>query len=330
MEIIAKITFGSRLFGTETDQSDTDIKAIFLPNAEAISGNDLGVTIHDGTTSLTTKNSRDDIDVDSRDLMKYLQLLESGAPEALEILFAPLEYHLVMPGNAWVELQEQRRDFLHADLIPFDRLIRNNSLIALMGQKESDACKRLIDVLDIAIAEHGKRVRLHQITDKLAACCSPGDEGVIRLEERPDRHGRTEKLLIIGHKATHIAEKVAFARTVAATVLGEAERARGASGLTQKEAKNLSLAVRLSFEMLEFLTSHTITLPRPEKELLTDIKLGKIELGEITSLLHDLGEKIKDAKASTTLPCKPNSSKFKNFLAAQHDMILAGTPRLKV
>ncbi len=50
-EEIARITFGSRLYGTATDQSDTDFKTVYLPDAKSILLGEVDIMDEVGTTN---------------------------------------------------------------------------------------------------------------------------------------------------------------------------------------------------------------------------------------------------------------------------------------
>ena len=78
---------GSKLFGTESENSDTDIKGIFLPDIRNLilqNSSDL----YDFSTNSNQKNTNDDIDEKYFSLQFFLNLISKGDSNCIDILFA--------------------------------------------------------------------------------------------------------------------------------------------------------------------------------------------------------------------------------------------------
>src|SRR5689334_19029137 len=89
MNKIIEIKFGSHLYGTDTLNSDLDIKAVYLPEARDIC---LGTVKRNICTHRPKqhgeRNTKDDVDVEVFSLGEYLKLLLEGQTMALDMLFA--------------------------------------------------------------------------------------------------------------------------------------------------------------------------------------------------------------------------------------------------
>jgi predicted nucleotidyltransferase len=89
MNKIIEIKFGSHLYGTDTPESDLDIKGIYLPEPRDIV---LGEVKRNISTSRPKqegeKNNKDDVDQEFFSLKEYLKLLCEGQTVALDTLFA--------------------------------------------------------------------------------------------------------------------------------------------------------------------------------------------------------------------------------------------------
>src|SRR5579871_5495703 len=106
MHLIVEMRFGSHLYGTDTPQSDIDVKAVYLPEARDI----LLQTIRD-TITITRpkvvgeKNDPGDTDREIYSLQRYLTLLAAGQTVALDMLFAPGDAMTMPPAPLWQEIQ---------------------------------------------------------------------------------------------------------------------------------------------------------------------------------------------------------------------------------
>ena len=89
MNIVVKAIAGSHLFGTNTPQSDTDYKGVFIPDAKDILLQRAKKSISTKTGSNESKNTKDDIDVEFYSLQKFMEMLAQGQTVAIELLFTP-------------------------------------------------------------------------------------------------------------------------------------------------------------------------------------------------------------------------------------------------
>ena len=83
MQVIYQTLFGSRLYGTVVEGSDTDYKGIFLPTAEEI--------LLGNPPKVYTNTTQAGVDSEFYSLSRYLDLLAQGQTVALDMLFAPAE-----------------------------------------------------------------------------------------------------------------------------------------------------------------------------------------------------------------------------------------------
>jgi predicted nucleotidyltransferase len=64
LNLIVKMVFGSHLYGTATENSDTDYKGVYLPTEKEILLNRVPKSYNYKTGDGVTKNTKDDIDVE--------------------------------------------------------------------------------------------------------------------------------------------------------------------------------------------------------------------------------------------------------------------------
>src|ERR1700720_4143670 len=106
MELIVKMRFGSHLYGTDTPQSDLDLKGVYLPEACDILLQRVKATVTSNRVrALEEKNFAGDIDSEIYSLQRYLDLLAEGQTVALDMLFAPDALMTISPSPLWREIQ---------------------------------------------------------------------------------------------------------------------------------------------------------------------------------------------------------------------------------
>lgn len=120
MKILFKTKFGSHLYGTNTENSDMDYKAVFLPDLEDIILKKDKRTIHEDTkpSHINSRNTKDDVDIEYKDLREYLREAMAGQTYALDMLFAPKEMWLES-SQEWEFVVKNREKLLSKNVAPF-------------------------------------------------------------------------------------------------------------------------------------------------------------------------------------------------------------------
>lgn len=80
------------------------------------------------------------------------------------------------------------------------------------------------------------------------------------------------------------------------------------------DVKAGSHLIRLVSEGIEVLETGNLTVYRPERELLTDIKLGKYTFDQVMEMYKELDTKLLLAYEKSELPEKPDYHKINNFI----------------
>ena len=90
--LIYKIYAGSKMYGTNTPESDTDFGGIFIPNKDYIIGLKRCDQVEIGTKkpSVTKKNTMEDTDYTVYSLPKFIHLAVGNNPNIIEYFFAPI------------------------------------------------------------------------------------------------------------------------------------------------------------------------------------------------------------------------------------------------
>ena len=104
-QIIFKCIVGSKLYGTNNENSDTDIKGVFLPDLNDLI---LGKAPKHYTFSSGSKhdrNDKDDVDETYYSLQYFLELAAKGDTNAIDLLFAYTNKNVVLQSSPiWEDL----------------------------------------------------------------------------------------------------------------------------------------------------------------------------------------------------------------------------------
>lgn len=86
--ILYKCLFGSHLYGSNSENSDRDFKAIFLPSIESCLLQNPPKSYANKTSSNEEKNTKDDVDEQYWSLQYWLNLLEKSDSNAVDLLYS--------------------------------------------------------------------------------------------------------------------------------------------------------------------------------------------------------------------------------------------------
>lgn len=318
MNKILEIKFGSHLYGTDTPESDLDFKGIYLPNArEIVLGNYKRTIQKSRPKADCERNTKDDVDMEIFSLDRYLELLMEGQTVALDLLFAPANMytHGLENGD---RPKLMRRIFQNRGLL----LTRNvNAFVGYARQQAAkygikgsrmDALKRTQEMLDGFSHLHDK---LSRYEDQIRNLVTQTQE-LISLEKTP----LVEIVMLMGPKgiidAPHLRVNgrsipfhatVKYAREIVNKMLeGYGARAHKAHLAGGVDWKALSHAVRVNSEAMELLATNQITFPRPDRELLLQIKKGLLPYEQVAEKIEQGLADLYEAYEKSRLSDEPD------------------------
>lgn len=296
---IVRVTHGSHLFGTSTPASDMDIKSVVQPTVEEILLGDVNWSRAIGADD-TRANTKDDVDEEHHDLLRYMQMLTTGQPMALEILFAPDQFHLGEAHPVWRELQNNSDLLISRKSEKFLGYCRQQAMSHGMKGERLDAAEKVQAILDRLIKDKGPRKLLgsylQSIIDEVK---SPHVAEVFR-KTVDDKHLSHLK---ISNKLAPATIDLKDAKDICDTVVNNyGRRARMAQEGKGKDWKALSHALRIGYEAKELFETSFITFPRPEAAYLLEVKNGLIDPDVVGNEIEDLLFQIEDASANSRLP----------------------------
>jgi predicted nucleotidyltransferase len=313
MNKIVEIKFGSHLYGTDTETSDLDIKGIYLPTAHEIV---LGKARKNVSTVRTKqefeRNTKDDVDQEFFSLKEYLKLLCEGQTVALDMLFSPESFHL---------FKGQRYDLFKYIFNNRDKLLSKNVTAfyhyaqrqcAKYGLKGSrvNAVRKALDFF----SKFDDYTRLIEFKTELDIFVNQKNEYIQYIDIVGPQNKMISHLEVVNRKFP-------FGNTVknvrgALTKIFESygQRALLAEKNEGVDNKACSHAVRVNLEAKELLKTGHITFPCPERQLLLDIKTGKMPYNQVETLIEIGLKELEEVQKTSSLRDEPDLQWAEDFV----------------
>ena len=299
---IVEIKFGSHLYGTATKDSDTDIKAVYLPSAREILLQRVRPVVSESRQKKEgEKNVAEDIDYESYSPGKFLNLLAEGQTVALDMLFAPRESMLAEPDRLWLDIQALAPKIMNRKVLSFVGYCRKQAnKYGIKGSRVA-AARLALELLTKAEQEHGPSEKLAVIADEIDKI-KEGNE-FLTTGETTHPNGHKSLFFEVCNRKALLSASIQSARLMVERIVKEyGERALMAERNEGIDWKALSHAVRVGREAIEFLSTHKITFPRPEAEHLLAIKQGKLDYKMVSREIEDILDEVEDVARLSTLP----------------------------
>ena len=305
-KIIVSMPFGSRLYGCETENSDTDIKSIALPNKRDIILNNIGSHVYSFKTGNSdSKNSKDDIDLEIMHIYKFIKDALNGQTYAFDMLHAPSNI-LYRTSPVWEDITTNRKKFYSKNISAMYGYCKNQ--VAKYGMKSSrlNDAQEFIKFLNSYRMFSVNKLKLKDVWDSL-----PDLENSKKYIEGLPRQRIYE---ICGKKFQEAASLDYIFDIMRSFELQYGERAREAANNQNIDYKCWHHCARVGLQIVELFKDNTITMPRPERKLLLDIKQGKWSYNKFSIFVDELFEEINDLKEKSSLPDNPDHEFWNNWL----------------
>lgn len=333
MNKLFELEFGSSLYGTRTENSDLDLKAIYLPTArEIVLGTYKKTITTQRPKAVFERNNKDDVDIEVFSLDRYLKLLSEGQTVALDILFAHNEMFTAKNPANWHIFQEIKQNK--------DKLICKD-LAAFIGYAKQQAAKYGLKGFRVAALEETltwletqpenekldeRMFSLRSFVYKpILPVKSELNNEFISLEILNDKKGYSRDYLKVCDKYYQTNVKIKDIKEQIQKRYDQyGSRAIKAKLNEGIDWKALSHAVRVNSQGVELLNTGIMTFPRPDRQLLLDIKLGKMEYNEVADIIVEGLENLNSAQEKSTLRDKPDQSWIDDFVFTEYTNVIGG------
>jgi predicted nucleotidyltransferase len=325
MNKILEMKFGSHLYGTNTENSDLDMKAIYLPEPrEIILGSYKETIVTSRPKAHGERNTKDDIDVEVLSLDRYLELLCDGQTMALDMLFATedmfTENTTELGRYLFNHIKMNRLELINRNVNAFIGYARQQAAKYGIKGSRMEAVKQTVELLNSIpdwdrLSKHESKIYdLVERNKELVNLEKTPLVEIVKIDGPTPNSEQMPHLHVAGRKMPFNAT-AKMARQVYQKILdnygARAHKAHLAGGA---DYKALSHAVRVNAEGIELLQTGTITFPRPERELLLKIKTVQMPMEQVSEIIENGLADLILAQESSTLRDQPNREWAQDFV----------------
>lgn len=297
---VVKILHGSHLYGTNTPNSDTDYKTIFIPEAHELIVQKAKKTNRETTGKAHQKNTKDDVDSGFFSLDNYFKLLGEGQTMALDLLFAP-DSHILETSPLWKFIQLNKDKLIHKNMTAFVGYCQTQAAKYGIKGSRMAAVKTTIDYLSTL----DPNSRLFENWPALVANLSNVEHVAFIKRTANNTADTLVDMLEVCTRVFDRTCKVYYVISCLAKIFDNyGARAKMAMDNEGVDWKALSHAVRVCIQGQELLTTGHMSLPllQPELDVVRTIKAGKLPYKTVQKIIEDYVALIEESKQRSKLP----------------------------
>ena len=291
-DVILEAFSGSKFYGTDTPDSDSDYIGIYMLPRQILLGMEKMDELDLSTNKTNSKNTSEDEDIKYYSIQKFFQIAYKNGPNAVEMLFTPKK-KIIKSSETWELITD------NYDLFVSQRVFKSMFGYALT-QKQLARTKRDryisiekgVEYLE-RLKESGRDRLFEQEIENLKLITSnyvnksgrqreylsnqPLEQVLQSFKDEMDRYG-------------HRAKKA----------MAEAEFEY------RYDWKFASHSIRLLIQCIELAETGKIDFPLKQKDLIMDVKTGKYSIDEMEKLFDDLDDEFNRIKHKTVLRKDPD------------------------
>jgi len=306
MNKIMEIVFGSKLYGTDSELSDTDIKGIYLPSIDECILGTAKKSVSDSTGDDFSKNSAEDCDYESYSLQYFLQLASKGEMIVIDCIHSEAS---IKTSPEWEYIRANRKDFYTKNLKGYIGYVRKQ--VAKYGFKGTR----------LAVLENVMQVVRNVTKDssqKLGTIWSdlPEGEFIIKGKEPIGTGGRMYE--ICGKKMSETSSISYFYDMVSTYYDSFGERAKKAKENKGVDWKAVSHAFRACDQLIEIYETGDLKYPLKNAQFIKDVKYGKYHFvnDNLGDLLEEKLAKVEKLAKESDYPDEFDIEKWNKWLVS--------------
>lgn len=308
--------FGSKLHGTDTPESDTDLKSIFLPELKPLLRGVRVKNTVNTTGDKAGKNTSSDEDHEYIPLQVFAQDFVKGQTYAVEMAFVIGRFE-----NEHTEMNEEFKDMLLQFVDELTGAFLTSNISSMMGYALGQASKYGIKGTRLnAMRDFHAVVEKHALESLVGTKLRDNDEFLSEVEKTSGKYmflttyegPKTNQGEQAIDPAISILEKImplditftdALSRT-SAMVKKFGHRAEKAAEFNGHDWKAIAHALRITMQAHDVLTTGELSFPfeGDRLEYIRDTKQGLKEWDEVSQTLKVWLDAIDEAKDVTELP----------------------------
>jgi len=277
MTEIFRCLAGSRLYGTNTADSDRDYKAVHLPTKRQILLGKRTLITSQSTGSKETRNDADDVDVESFELQRYLQLAADMQTIPVELLFIETDpLQLILENWVWDRIVQNRDKILNNNSKAFVGYCKGQAVRYSMRGKRLETYEAVVALLAMYANSNGTIKKVADIASALE------DIDGVEFVDKVQPDGRIIPYLDVYGRQCPETVKCAEAYRIYKKPVDEAgKRAKAARDAGGMDCKAMYHAVRIADQGISLFKHGFIEFPCVNLPFLMKIRAGEVHIDEI-------------------------------------------------
>lgn len=309
IKVIMKSVYGSHLYGTSTPTSDMDYKQIHMNPLDLILiGKDKGC--FNQNTNNSGRNTKDDVDFESKELRTFIWSALEGQTFAIEMLFTP-DHLILETSDIWEEIRSLRDSLVTRNVKPIVGYVASmSSKYSNKGVKYNEL-KNIIEILENV----NQRYTFKDFMESEYAIDFSGYKYCKSFEKKLNSGDmqNSEKYVELTSAQFPYSRKIHEILPVIKDIFETyGDRVKNSAiNTNQTDYKSLMHALRLTWELREYLTTKMLKFPLDRANDLKDVRLGKYSREYVEQWISS---EIEDVlKIPNELP-EPNYNLWNNWL----------------
>lgn len=308
--LLTVVLYGSHLYGTATDASDIDLKAIFMPTLDELllkSGRVAAPSLND--ILLVNKKAWEGkkVEVEYFTLHEFVRLAVGGQTMPLDMLHAP-SANVLHASYVWLALQANRRACISKNMTAFMGYARGQ---AMKYSSKGDRLE-ILKAVRVWLGATKAKTLAEAWNDMLSADWAISKH-IRFLAGTPDSNN--QRIVEICQRQLMEGVAVEYALSVVDGAIAKyGERAKKAATAGGADWKALSHAVRIVSEISCMAQKSKLEFPLPERAWLLACKRGELPIEEVLTRLEERFEQAEKDLAQSGLPEKVDAEWWNRWL----------------
>jgi len=320
VKIVFVTVSGSRLYGTDNANSDTDYKGIFIPSAQSVLLKHDPKSISYSSGEKNSKNEADDIDITLHSVYEFFNHLMKSETGSIDLLFSMFSDKIVFEDEYFTSLvKEHYMSFMNKNMKSFiGYALGQTKKFGIKGARFEELTRFVEFLKELNNTGDEKLKTLFPVFEKffkeqnfnfIKMTKAPGPKGARGVSE-------IEEYVSVLGKLFHENMSIEYFQDKIYSLFKQFGNRTRSTALTEDKVdyKALSHALRVASEVEELLETNFIKFPLKDAEFLREVKEGKHNYEEVVSMVEDKLEKVDELLLSTDLPEKANIKKIEELL----------------
>jgi len=300
--------YGSKLYGTDNPNSDTDYKGIFIPNQESVLLKRDMEHYNFNSNDNNTRNGKDDIDLQLFSIYKFFNLLKKGETGAMDILFSMFreDTQLINDKEFTSIIMENYKRFYNKNLHSFVGYCVGQSKVYNVRGERFNELHLFVDYFNGLVKEQGSE-KLETLFPTIEEKFNQKSFKYVKFVSAPTSRGSGVTkdgtyIEVLGKRFLGTVTINYFSEKITDMEQQFGNRAKAsAKGV---DFKALSHAVRVIDEVEELLDIGFITFPLKNRVYIRSIKEGYESLEEVMEYIDNKLNMVQEKLDSSNLPEK--------------------------